>query len=92
MQVLLHLFYNMFGLMEIVYLEVRRSLYYFMRMSALGAEFPFLKMVHVRKGTAGRAADDEVHGNDVMCFILLKIYRHFFYTDPVITCFLNIVE
>jgi len=77
MQVLLHLFYNMFGLMEIVYLEVRRSLYYFMRMSALGAEFPFLEMVHVRKGTAGRAADDEVHGNDVMCFILLKIYRRF---------------
>ena len=52
MQVLLHLFHYMLGLMEIVYLEVRGSLYYFVRMSALGAEFPFLEMVHVRKGTA----------------------------------------
>jgi hypothetical protein len=79
MQVLLHLLYNVFGLVEIVYLEVRGGLYYFMRMSALGAEFPFLEMVHVRKGTAGRAADDKVHGKDVMCFILIKIYRRFFY-------------
>jgi hypothetical protein len=52
MQVLLHLLYNVFGLVEIVYLKVRGGLYYFMRMSALGAEFPFLEMVHVRKSTA----------------------------------------
>jgi hypothetical protein len=78
MQVLLHLFYDMLGLVKIGYLEVRRCFCNFMRMSALGAEFPFLEMVHVRKGTAGRAADDKVHGKDVMCFILLKIYRRFF--------------
>ncbi len=81
MQVFLHLLYNMLGLVEIMHLEVRGSFYYLMRMPALGAEFPFLEMVHVRKRTAGRAADDQVHGKDVMCFILLKIYRRFFYPD-----------
>ena len=71
---LLHLLYDMFRFVEIVYLKVWWCLYHFLRMPALVAEFPFLEMVHVRKGTAGRAPDDEVHGNVVMCVILLNIY------------------
>jgi hypothetical protein len=41
------------------------------------AEFPFLEAIHVRKRLAPRAADDEVHGNVVLCVILIKIYRRF---------------
>jgi hypothetical protein len=74
-QVLLHLLYDMFRFVEIVYLKIWWCLYHFLRMPALVAEFPFLEMIHVRKGTAGRAPDNEVHGNVVMCVILLKIYR-----------------
>jgi hypothetical protein len=46
-------------------------------MPALGTEFPFLEVVHVRKGTAGWAPDDKVHGNEVLCIIHLKRYRRF---------------
>jgi hypothetical protein len=41
------------------------------------AEFPFLETIHIRKRFAPRAADDEVHGNVVLCVILIKIYRRF---------------
>jgi hypothetical protein len=41
------------------------------------AEFPFLEAIHVRKRLAPRAADDKVHGNVVLCVILIKIYRRF---------------
>jgi hypothetical protein len=74
-EVLFHLFYDMFCLMKILHLQVRGGFYYLMCMAALVTEFPFLEMVHVRKGTAGRAPDNEVHGKDVMRVTLLKIFR-----------------
>jgi hypothetical protein len=77
-QVLVHLFYDMLSFMEIVNLKVRGGFYHFLCMTALGTEFPFLEMIHVRKGTAGRAPDYEVHGKDVMCAVLIKRYRWIF--------------
>ena len=74
-QVLVHLFYDMLSFMEIVNLKVRGGFYHFLCMTALGTEFPFLEMIHVRKGTAGRAPDDEVHGKGVVCAVLIKRYR-----------------
>ena len=68
----------MFCLVEILNLQVRGCLYHFLRMPALVTEFPFLEMIHVRKSPAGGAPDDKVHGNVVMCAIVLKIYRRFF--------------
>jgi coenzyme F420-0:L-glutamate ligase / coenzyme F420-1:gamma-L-glutamate ligase len=47
-------------------------------MSALVAKFPFLEMIHVRKGTAGGTTDDKVHGKEVMGVVLLNIYRRIF--------------
>jgi hypothetical protein len=44
-------------------------------MPAERTEFPALETIHVGEGPASRAADDEVHGNQVMCAILIKIYR-----------------
>ena len=75
MKVFFHLPDNMFSLMEIMDLKVRGCFYYFMRMPALMTEFPFLEIIHVRKGTTGRAPNNQVHGNEVMCAILIKIYR-----------------
>jgi coenzyme F420-0:L-glutamate ligase/coenzyme F420-1:gamma-L-glutamate ligase len=43
-------------------------------MPALGTQFPLLEMIHVRKGTAGRAPDDHVHDNEVIGVVLLKRY------------------
>ena len=82
MQVLLHLLYNMLSLMEILHLKVGGRFYHFLCMPALVAEFPFLEMVHVRKSTAGWAPDDEVHGNEVMRAIQIKIYRQFCKIQP----------
>jgi hypothetical protein len=75
LEVLFHLPYNMFRFVVIMDFQVRRCFFYFMRMPALMTEFPFLEIIHVRKCTTGGAPDDEVHGNEVMCAILLKIYR-----------------
>ena len=52
MEVFFHLFYDMLSLMVILNLKICRRLYHFMRMPALGAEFPFLEMIHVRKRPA----------------------------------------
>jgi hypothetical protein len=38
-------------------------------------ELPALEPVNIGKCLASRAPDDKVHGNRVMCFILIKIYR-----------------
>ena len=75
LEVFFHLPDDMFSLVVIMNLQVWGCFYYFMRMPALMTEFPFLEMIHVREGTAGWASDDKVHGNVVMCAILLKIYR-----------------
>jgi hypothetical protein len=48
-----------------------------MGVTAHRAEFPFLEAIHVRKRLAPWTADDEVHGNVVLCVILIKIYRRF---------------
>ena len=74
-KVFFHLLYNMFSFVEIVYFKVRGGFYHLMCMPALVTEFPFLEMVHVRKGTAGGAPDDKVHGNEVMRLVLLKRFR-----------------
>jgi hypothetical protein len=77
MEVFFHLFYDMFCFDIICNLEVRRHFGNFMGVTAHRAEFPFLEAIHVRKRLTARAADDEVHGNVVLCVILIKIYRRF---------------
>ena len=52
MEVFFHLLDDMLGLVVIKNLKVRRCFYHFMRMPAMGTEFPFLEMVHVRKRPA----------------------------------------
>ena len=74
-EVLFHLFYDMLCLVVILDLEIRRRLDDLMGMPAERTEFPALETIHVGEGPASRAADDEVHGNQVMCAILIKIYR-----------------
>ncbi len=76
-KVFFHLFYDMFCLDIICNLKVRRDFGNFMGVTTHRAEFPFLETIHVRKRLAPRAADDEVHGNVVLCVILIKIYRRF---------------
>ena len=75
MEVLLHLFYNMFCLVEVLDIQVGVRPAHVVCMAALRTEFPALETIHVRELPAARAPDDEVHGNDVMRVILLKIYR-----------------
>jgi hypothetical protein len=58
-------------------LQVGRRFDNLIGMTADRAELLFLETIHVRERPASRAADDEVHGNVVMCFILIKIYRRF---------------
>ena len=77
MEVFFHLFYDMFCFDIICNLEVRRHFCDFMGVTAHRAEFPFLEAIHVRKRLTPRTADDEVHGNVVLCVILIKIYRRF---------------
>jgi len=74
-EVLFHLFYNMFCLDIICNLKVGRHFGNLMGMTAHRAELPFLETIHVRKRPAPRAADYKVHGNVVLCVILIKIYR-----------------
>ena len=50
--VFFHLFYYMLGLMIILDFKICRRFYHFMRMPALGTEFPFLEMIHIRKRPA----------------------------------------
>jgi len=82
MEVFFHLFYNMFRLAVIPDLEVCRRFYHLMCMPALRAELPALEAIHVRKRPAGRAPDNEVHGNEVMRAIQIKIYRQFCKIQP----------
>jgi hypothetical protein len=77
MQVLLHLFHNMLGLVEILDIQVRRAPGNFLGMAALRAEFPLLETIHVRKSAARRAPDDEVHDNEVIGVIVINKYRRF---------------
>jgi len=77
MEVFFHLFYDMFCFDIICNLEVCRHFGDFMGVTAHWAEFPFLEAIHVRKRLAPRTADDQVHGNVVLCVILIKIYRRF---------------
>jgi hypothetical protein len=65
-------------------LKVRGCFCYFMRMPTLMTEFPFLEMIHVRKGTTGGAPDNKVHGKFVLRAIFLNIYRHFVWQDFII--------
>jgi hypothetical protein len=74
-EVFFHLFYNMFRLNIIRNFQVGRSFDNLIGVTADRAELPFLETINVRERPASRAADDEVHGNVVMCFILIKIYR-----------------
>jgi hypothetical protein len=76
-EVFFHLFYNMFRFNIILNLEVGRSFDNLMSMTADRAELPFLEAIHVRERSAPLAADNKVHGNVVMCVILIKIYRRF---------------
>jgi hypothetical protein len=46
-----------------------------MGMPADRTELPFLETINVRERPAGRAPDNEVHDNEVMRVILIKIYR-----------------
>ncbi len=52
MEVFFHLPDDMLGLVVIYNLKVRWCFYHFMRMPAMGTEFPFLEMIHVRKRPA----------------------------------------
>jgi hypothetical protein len=75
MEMVLHLFYNMFRFGIILNFQVCGCLAHLMGMPADRAELPALEPINIRKCPASRAPDDEVHGNLVMCFILIKIYR-----------------
>ena len=75
MEMFFHLFYDMFCLKIMLNFQVRRCFDYLVGMPADWAEFPFLETIHIRKGPAGRAPDNEVHDKEVMRVILIKIYR-----------------
>jgi len=96
MEVFFHLFYNMFCFDIICNLEVCRHFGDFMGVTTHRAEFPFLEAIHVRKRLTPRTADDEVHGNVVLCVILIKIYRRFIKIflkgNPKNVSFLNLKE
>jgi hypothetical protein len=66
----------MLCLVKILDIKICRGFAHLVGMAALRAEFPALETIHVRKLPASRAADDQVHGNEVMRVILLKIYRY----------------
>lgn len=75
MEVFFHLFHDLFGFIIVLNFQVRGCLAYLMRMPADRAELPALEPVNIGKCPASRAPDDEVHGNAVMSFVLIKIYR-----------------
>jgi hypothetical protein len=74
-QVLFHLLHDMLGLMVILDIQVCRGLGNLMGMATLRAEFPLLETIHVGERAARRAPDNEVHDNEVMRVIVIKIYR-----------------
>ena len=75
-EVLLHLFNDVFGFVMILDFEVCRRLCHLIGMSAVRAELPLLEPVHVRERSAStRTADDEVHDIWELCVGLIKIYR-----------------
>jgi coenzyme F420-0:L-glutamate ligase/coenzyme F420-1:gamma-L-glutamate ligase len=75
MEMLFHLFYDMFRFVEILHVEVDRGLPDFVRMAAGRAQFPLLEPVDVSKRRASRAADNYVHDNVLLSAGLLKTYR-----------------
>jgi hypothetical protein len=75
LEVLFHLPHDMFGLVMVLDVEIGRCFSHLVRMPAHRAEFPFLVAVHVHKCPASRAADDKVHGNEVIDAIIIKTYR-----------------
>ena len=52
MEMFLHLFYDMFGFMKVLNIQVRRGLDDLLRVPALGTELPFLEAIHVRERPA----------------------------------------
>ena len=76
-QVLLHLLHDMFGLVEVLDIQVCRGPGNLLGMAALRAEFPLLETVHVRERAARGAPDDEVHDNEVIGVIVINKYRRF---------------
>jgi hypothetical protein len=52
LEVFLHLFYDMFGFMKVLNIQVRRGLDDLLRVPALGTELPFLEAIHVRERPA----------------------------------------
>jgi hypothetical protein len=76
-QVLLHLLHDMFGLMEVLDIQVCRGPGNLLGMAALRAELPFLETIHVRERAARGAPDDEVHDNEVIGVIVINKYRRF---------------
>jgi len=75
LKVFFHLFYDMLRFRIVLNVKVCRCLADLMGMPADRAELPALEPVNIGKCPASRAPYDEVHGNLVLCFILLKIYR-----------------
>jgi len=75
MEMFFHLLYNMFRFSKVLNFKVCGCLADLMSVPADRTELPALEPVNIGKCLASRAPDDEVHGNPVMCFILIKIYR-----------------
>jgi hypothetical protein len=77
MQVLLHLFHDMFSFVEVLNIQVCRAPGNLLGMATQRAELPFLETVHVRERTARGAPDDEVHDIEVIGVIVINKYRRF---------------
>jgi hypothetical protein len=75
MEMLFHLFHDMFRFVEILHVEVDRGLPYFVRVTAGRAQFPLLESVNVSKRRTSRTADNDVHDNVLLSAGLLKTYR-----------------
>jgi hypothetical protein len=75
MEMFFHLFYNMFRFSIVLNFKVCGGLADLMSVPADRTKLPALEPVNIGKCLASRAPDDEVHGNRVMCFIPIKIYR-----------------
>jgi hypothetical protein len=76
-QVLLHLLHDMFGLVEVLDIQVCRGPGNLLGMAALRAELPLLETVHIGERAARGAPDDEVHDNEVIGVIVINKYRRF---------------
>src|SRR5512137_2868626 len=74
-QVLFHLLHYVFGLMVVLDIKICRSLGNFLGVTALRTELPLLEAVHVGERAARGTPDNEVHDNEVMRVIVIKIYR-----------------